>query len=106
MPPLQRLPSLNALRAFEAVARRLSFARAAEELHVTKAAVAQQIRLLEQTRGDHVSIFAMTAHAMKSDRDECLSAGMDGYLSKPVQLKQLEGAISAQLSAMGRSREG
>ncbi len=42
-----RLPSLNALRAFEAVARRLSFARAAEELFVTKAAVAQQVRLLE-----------------------------------------------------------
>jgi LysR family glycine cleavage system transcriptional activator len=42
-----RLPSLNALRAFEAVSRHLSFARAAEELHVTKAAVAQQVRLLE-----------------------------------------------------------
>ena len=47
----QRLPSLNALRAFEAVARRLSFARAAEELFVTKAAVAQQIRLLEEEIG-------------------------------------------------------
>ncbi len=46
-----RLPSLNALRAFEAVARRLSFARAAEELFVTKAAVAQQVRLLEQEIG-------------------------------------------------------
>jgi LysR family glycine cleavage system transcriptional activator len=46
-----RLPSLNALRAFEAVARRLSFARAAEELFVTKAAVAQQVRLLEEEIG-------------------------------------------------------
>src|SRR6202161_3496299 len=46
-----RLPSLNALRAFEAVARRLSFARAAEELFVTKAAVAQQVRLLEDEIG-------------------------------------------------------
>jgi len=51
MQPTQRLPSLNALRAFEAVARRLSFARAAEELFVTKAAVAQQIRLLEDEFG-------------------------------------------------------
>ncbi len=42
-----RLPSLNALRAFEAVARRLSYARAADELFVTKAAVAQQVRQLE-----------------------------------------------------------
>src|SRR5208283_4150409 len=46
-----RLPPLNALRAFEVVARRLSFARAAEELHVTKAAVAQQVRALEQEVG-------------------------------------------------------
>src|SRR5471030_3008772 len=46
-----RLPSLNALRAFEAVARKLSFARAAEELFVTKVAVAQQVRLLEDEIG-------------------------------------------------------
>ncbi len=51
MPTIDRLPPLNALRAFEAVARRLSFARAAEELRVTKAAVAQQVRLLEQEIG-------------------------------------------------------
>ncbi len=46
-----RFPPLTALRAFEAVARRLSYARAAEELHVTKAAVAQQVRALEQEIG-------------------------------------------------------
>ena len=51
MNSLRRLPPLNALRAFEVVARRLSFARAAEELHVTKAAVAQQVRALEQDVG-------------------------------------------------------
>src|SRR5271166_4568951 len=51
MSTIDRLPPLNALRAFEAVARRLSFARAAEELRVTKAAVAQQVRLLEQEIG-------------------------------------------------------
>jgi LysR family transcriptional regulator, glycine cleavage system transcriptional activator len=46
-----RLPPLNALRAFEAVARHLSLARAAEELFVTKAAVAQQVRQLEEEIG-------------------------------------------------------
>ena len=51
MRPVDRLPPLTALRAFEAVARKLSFARAAEELHVTKAAVAQQVRALEQEIG-------------------------------------------------------
>ncbi len=51
MAPTDRLPPLNGLRAFETVARKLSFARAAEELHVTKAAVSQQVRLLEQEIG-------------------------------------------------------
>ena len=51
MKSVDRLPPLNALRAFETVARRLSFARAAEELHVTKAAVAQQVRGLEEEIG-------------------------------------------------------
>jgi LysR family glycine cleavage system transcriptional activator len=44
---LDRLPPLSSLRAFEAVARRLSFTRAAEDLHVTPGAVSQQIRFLE-----------------------------------------------------------
>lgn len=43
----RRLPPLRSLRAFEAAARHLSFARAAEELHVTPAAISQQIKLLE-----------------------------------------------------------
>jgi LysR family transcriptional regulator, glycine cleavage system transcriptional activator len=46
-----RLPPLSSLRAFEAVARRLSFSRAAEDLHVTPGAVSQQIRFLEQHLG-------------------------------------------------------
>ncbi|MDH3664084.1 MAG: transcriptional regulator GcvA, partial [Alphaproteobacteria bacterium] len=46
-----RLPSLNALRAFEAAARHLSFSRAAEELHVTKAAVSHQVKALEEDLG-------------------------------------------------------
>lgn len=44
----RRLPPLRSLRAFEAAARHLSFARAADELHVTPAAVSQQIKILEQ----------------------------------------------------------
>ncbi len=46
-----RLPSLNALRAFESAARHLSFTRAAEELHVTPAAIGHQIRTLEDYFG-------------------------------------------------------
>lgn len=47
----RRLPPLNALRAFEAAARHLSLSRAAEELHVTPAAVSHQVKALEEALG-------------------------------------------------------
>ena len=50
-PTLARLPPLTALRAFVATAKHLSFTRAADELHVTSAAIGQQIRLLEDHLG-------------------------------------------------------
>ncbi len=47
----RHLPPLNALRAFEAGARHLSFTKAGEELHVTQAAVSHQVKLLEEDLG-------------------------------------------------------
>ena len=45
---------------------------------------ARAIRSLERRTGGHVRIVAMTAHAMEGDRERFLAAGMDGYVSKPV----------------------
>jgi len=52
------------------------------------------IRVAEAGTGRHVPIVAMTAHAMKGDKERCLSAGMDGYLSKPIRIDELQRAMS------------
>ena len=52
--------------------------------------------------GQHVPIMAMTAHAMASDREMCLQAGMDGYVSKPIRLEELLAAIDVVGGASAR----
>jgi CheY-like chemotaxis protein len=53
------------------------------------------IRAREKTNGQHIPIIAMTAHAMTGDRDRCLDAGMDDYVSKPISKQELIRAILA-----------
>jgi len=51
------------------------------------------IRARERRQGGHVRIVAMTAHALKGDRERCLAAGMDGYLAKPIDRLELFDAV-------------
>jgi signal transduction histidine kinase/ActR/RegA family two-component response regulator len=47
------------------------------------------IREREQTSGGHIPIIALTAHAIRGDREKCLARGMDGYVSKPLNSEEL-----------------
>jgi len=75
----RKLPSLNALRAFEAVGRHLSITRAAEELHVTPAAVSHQIKALEDQLGQDLLRRRHRAVLLTDAGQLCLPALTDGF---------------------------
>ncbi|HWQ54021.1 MAG TPA: ATP-binding protein [Bryobacteraceae bacterium] len=62
-------------------------------------ACTRAIREREGATQRHLPVVAMTAHALKADRDRCLKAGMDDYVSKPVRVKELAEAIERCVAA-------
>ncbi|MBX3177909.1 MAG: response regulator [Candidatus Hydrogenedentes bacterium] len=61
-------------------------------------------RIRELPHGERVPIIAMTANAMQGDRDRCIAAGMDDYLAKPLDPRQLGRAITRQLAGRAAAR--
>jgi two-component system sensor histidine kinase/response regulator len=55
------------------------------------------IRQKEKATGQHLPIIAMTAHALKGDRERCLAAGMDDYIAKPIQAMEFLAAVEGVL---------
>jgi CheY-like chemotaxis protein len=56
------------------------------------------IRKKEKKTRSHIPIIAMTAHAMKGDRERCLDAGMDDYVAKPLKPEELMKTIERAMS--------
>jgi CheY-like chemotaxis protein len=57
----------------------------------------EAIRKKEKETGNHIPIIAMTAHAMKGDKEKCIEKGMDGYVSKPIKAEELFEVIESPL---------
>jgi LysR family transcriptional regulator, glycine cleavage system transcriptional activator len=103
------LPPLSSLRTFEAVARRLSFSKAAEELHVTPGAVSQQIRALEELLG--IRLFdrtrrsvALTYAAMRMLPDvqtglEVLTRAISGNKTAPTDARTLTISVAPSFAS-------
>lgn len=83
------LPPLNAVRAFEAAARNMSFTRAAEELHVTQAAISHQVKILEDWLG--VPLFQRLNRGLK------LTPAGEAYIPRLTQAFDLVSAATAHL---------
>ena len=87
------LPPLNAVRAFEAAARHLSFKQAAHELHVTAGAISQQVRLLEERLG--VPLFE------RRTRQVVLTSAGETYLTQVRQAFRCLADATAELRPEG-----
>ena len=64
------------------------------------------VREMEKGTGKHIPIIALTAHAIKGDRERCLAAGMDGYVGKPLHPEELFEQIEALIPSVPLARVG
>lgn len=75
------------------------------DIQLPKVSGLEVTRRLRQMPGfSHVPIIAVTAYAMKGDREKAIEAGCDAYLSKPINTRELPGVIAAVLSQQRKNK--
>jgi CheY-like chemotaxis protein len=102
-----RVRLANNGRAALALAEETAFDLLLLDLHMPELngfQVARALRERERVAGGHLPIIALTARSRKEDREQCLEAGMDDFLSKPVRATELFAAIDRVVSCHGVSR--
>jgi PAS domain S-box-containing protein len=101
-----QMPGMNGLEATAAIRAREGSGMRDWGLDVDKPAASDAQNLIPDPQSPilsrRVPIIAMTAHAMRGDRDRCLAAGMDGYLSKPINAQEMIGLVESLAGGAGR----
>jgi two-component system sensor histidine kinase/response regulator len=86
----------NGIEAIEALSR-IRYAAVLMDCRMPEMdgfAATERIRASERQHGGHTPIIALTANAMKADREQCLSTGMDDYIAKPIAINELAAALT------------
>jgi DNA-binding transcriptional LysR family regulator len=94
---MRQLPSLTALRAFEAVARTLSFTQAARELGVTQAAVSRQVRQLEERLAVTLVIRAATGNTLTASGEILFDGAYRGFAAMSQAVERISGSAGREI---------
>lgn len=99
---LRHIPGLQSLKAFDAAARHLSFTKAAQDLHVTPAAISHQIKEMEEQMG--AALFTRTSRTMRLTRAgtilrAAVAQSLDGLTQALSRIRQLENSSQLRVSA-------
>ncbi len=93
--------AVNGLEALEQLEKKHRFDLVLMDVQMPKMdglEATREIRRREAVSGTHIPVVAMTAHAMKGDRESCLASGMDDYLGKPIRLKDMSDKLDELFS--------